>query len=144
MDNPLRRFFRLISKLGSFKTWHTVVNFWTFVFFIAIIYDFFNDNALSHNEILLAIAGIYAACLAIYSAEKEFRRWHHMHASIHPGEVYVIVWTILVIFLIGGDIFWHVPYQMPAEVSASYIAVISILAITRESKNFYKRKHKKR
>ncbi len=95
------------------------------------------------NEILLAIAAIYTAFLAIYSAEKEFRRWHHMHSFLHPGEVYAILWTILIIALIVGTVFYATPYHMPAEVSASYIGVIGILALTRESKNFYKRNNKK-
>ena len=138
MPEPLKR-------LGSFKTWRFVVNFWTIVFFAAIIYDFFNRNELSDDQILLAVAGIYTAFLAIYSAEKEFRRWHHMHnTSLHPGEVYAILWTILVISLIVGNVFCDVPYHMPAEVSASYIGVIGILALTRESKNFYKRQNRKK
>ena len=133
------------QKAGSFKTWRHVVNFWTLIFFAAIIYDFFSDNLLSKNETLLAIAAIYAAFLAIYSTEKEFRRWHHMHNSIHPGEVYAIIWTILILALVVGDAFFNVVYHLPAEVSASYIGVIGILAITRESKNFYKSKnHKKK
>ena len=134
-----------LKKIGSFKTWRHVVNFWTILFFAAIIYDFLNSNALSQNEILLAIAAIYTAFLAIYSAEKEFRRWHHMHnTSLHPGEVYAILWTILIIALIVVNVFYKVPYHMPAEVSASYIGVIGILALTRESKNFYKRKNHKK
>jgi hypothetical protein len=132
----------VLKKAGSFKTWRYVVNFWTVLFFAAIIYDFFNDNILSKNETLLAIAAIYTAFLAIYSAEKEFRRWHHMHSSIHPGEAYAILWTILIICLIVGNVFYNIPYHMPSEVSASYIGVIGILALTRESKNFYKRKNK--
>ena len=133
-----------LKKIGSFKTWRHVVNFWTILFFAAIIYDFLNSNALSQNEILLAIAAIYTAFLAIYSAEKEFRRWHHMHSSIHPGELYAILWTLLVLALIVGDAFYNTAYHLPAEVSASYIGVIGILALTRESKNYYKRRHKGR
>ncbi len=132
--------FRTFRRVGTFGAWRVLVNFWTFVFFSAIIYDFYNHNLLSDNEILLAIASIYGASLAIYSAEKEFRRWHHMHASIHPGEVYLIVWTLMVIYIIVANIVMNLDYHMPIEVSASYVAVISILAITRESKNFYKRK----
>ena len=48
-----------LQKSGSFKTWRHVVNFWTILFFAAIIYDFLNNNALSQNEILLAIAAIF-------------------------------------------------------------------------------------
>jgi len=120
-----------------------MTNVWTVVFFAAAIYDFFNGNILVSDNILLALSGIYAASLAIYSAEKEFRRWHQMHDSAHPGEVYAVVWTVLVICLIVGSVFSKNGYHIPVEVSASYIAVISILAITRESKNFYKRKGRK-
>ncbi len=135
---------KFLEKFGSFSVWRYLTNFWTLVFFTAIVYDFFSANALVHSDIMLAIAAIYAAALAIYSAEKEFRRWHHMHHhSMHPGELYAIVWTIVILFLIVGDTFYNMDYHIPAEISASYIAVISILAITRESKNFYKRKHKK-
>jgi heme/copper-type cytochrome/quinol oxidase subunit 4 len=128
-----------LQKAGSFKLWRHMVNFWTVVFFAAIAYDFWKDNILSRSETLLAIAAIYTALLAIYSAEKEFRRWHHMHSSMHPGEVYAILWTLLIIALVVGDAFYNPSYHLPAEISASYIAVIGILAITRESKNFYKR-----
>jgi uncharacterized membrane protein YhaH (DUF805 family) len=129
-----------VDKVGSFKIWRTMVNVWTMIFFAAIVYDFYNESILSHSEVLLAIAAIYTAFLAIYSAEKEFRRWHHMHKSMHPGELYAILWTILILALIVGDAFYNPSYHLPAEVSASYIGVIGILAITRESKNYYKRK----
>ncbi len=132
-----------LQGLGSFSMWRKVTNFWSLIFFLAIVYDFFEGNILSHNEVLLAIAAIYCASLAIYSAEKEFRRWHNMHDSIHPGEMYAIIWTILIVFLIIGGIVLKLPYHMPPEVSASYIAVISILALTRESKNFYGRRKTK-
>ena len=129
-----------LQRLGSFGNRRRIVNFWTIIFFAAIIYDFFHDNILSRDEILIAIAGVYTAVLAIYSAEKEFRRWHHAHASIHPREVYSILWTILILGLIGGAVFYNTSYHIPAEVAASYVGVIGILALTRESRNFYKKK----
>jgi hypothetical protein len=129
------------DKVGNFRFWRIVVNFWTGVFYVAIVYDYFTENLLAKSDIMIAIAGIYCAALAIYSAEKEFRRWHHMHASMHPGELYVIIWTIFIIALVAAQTMLRLPYHMPAEVGASYIAVISILALTRESKNFFKRKH---
>ncbi len=132
-----------IQKLGTFTVWRRITNFWSLIFFLAIIYDFFENNVLSHSEILLAVAAIYCASLAIYSAEKEFRRWHNMHDSIHPGEVYVLVWTALVVILVFGSIIFKIPYHMPPEVSASYIAAITILALTRESKNYHRRMKEK-
>jgi hypothetical protein len=129
------------SKLTaqSFIFWRRITNILTIIFFTAIVYDYFNANIFTNDNILLALAAIYTASLGIYSAEKEFRRWHNIHNSIHPGELYALVWTLLVVLLfIGGTL--NYKYHLPVEVSASYIAVISILAITRESKNFYKKK----
>jgi uncharacterized membrane protein YhaH (DUF805 family) len=139
----MKAFLRFSEKIGNFKFWFRVVNFWTFVFLAAIVYDFMVDNMLMESDILIAIAGIYCAALAIYSAEKEFRRWHNMHNSMHPGEAYALIWTIFIIGLITAQAIFHHHYRMPAEVSASYIAVISILALTRESKNLYKKKGRK-
>lgn len=131
--------FRISERFGKFRFWYVAVNFWTLVFFAAIVYDFFTKNFLAETDVLLGVAAIYCAALAIYSAEKEFRRWHNMHNSMHPGEMYALVWTIFVVLLVIAQAFLHFEYKLPPEVSASYIAVISILAITRESKNFYKR-----
>lgn len=139
----MRHLLRFSEKIGNFRFWYLVVNFWTVIFYIVIAYDFFHHNILDENNIVLAVAGIYCAALAIYSAEKEFRRWHHMHSSVHPGEVYAIIWTLFIITLIVVQVILHNDYEMPPEVSASYIAVISILALTRESKNLYKKKGRK-
>ena len=107
------------------------------VFFAAIVYDFFTANSLEISEILLPIAVVYDAVLAVYSAEKEFKRWHDCHDTIHPGELFVIIWTVLVFGLIALSFFDHIPYHVPPEVTASYIVVVGILAITRESKELY-------
>lgn len=139
----MKSFLIFSEKVGNFKFWRRMVNFWTVIFMIAIVFDYLNENILADQEIILAIAGIYCAALAIYSAEKEFRRWHHMHSSMHPGEMYALVWTVFIIVLVGVQTFIRLPYHMPPEVSASYIAVISVLAITRESKNLYKKKGRK-
>jgi len=128
------------TPIKSFKFWRWTTNAWTLIFFIAIAYDFFNGNVLVNNDVILTLAAIYVALLGIFSAEKEFRRWNNMHDSIHPGELYALVWTALIVSLIIGGIYMNKSYHLPAEVSASYIAVISILAITRESKNFYKKR----
>lgn len=132
------------ERVGKFRFWRHVTNFWTVVFFAAIVYDFVTENLLAHSDIMIAVAAIYCASLALYSAEKEFRRWHHVHTTAHPGEVYVVVWTAFVIALIAAQAFLQYDYKMPPEVSASYIAVITILALTRESKNRYKRKGRSR
>lgn len=139
----MRHLLRFSEKIGNFRFWRLLTNFWTGIFYVAIVYDLFSHNSLDENHVILAVAGIYCASLAIYSAEKEFRRWHDMHSSMHPGEVYAFIWTIFILALIIVQVSLNIEYHMPPEVSASYIAVISILALTRESKNLYKKKGKK-
>ena len=119
--------------------WRHLTNFWTVIFFIAIVYDFILNNALDHDNIILIISVLYGSALAIYSAEKEFKRWHDCHQTLHPGELYVILWTLLVFGLLIANIFLEKPYEIPAEVRATYVVVIGILALTKESKHLYKR-----
>jgi len=118
--------------------WRKLTTFWTAVFFAAIIYDFVSHNSLDTSNLLLPIAVIYDAVLAIYSAEKEFKRWNDCHDTIHPGELFVILWTVLIFGLLILAAIFHQSYHVPAEVSSSYVVVIGILAITKESKHFYK------
>jgi hypothetical protein len=119
--------------------WRNLTNVWTVIFFAGIVYDFITHNSLDKTEILLPIAVIYDAVLAVYSAEKEFKRWHDCHDTIHPGELYIILWTVLVFGLLAVSIFDHYEYHIPPVVSASYIVAVGVLAITKESKHFYKR-----
>ncbi len=128
-----------MTTITTSNFWRNITKVWTVVFFAIIIYDFLTNNSLEKNEFILPIAVIYDAVLAIYSAEKEFKRWHDSHQTLHPGELYVILWTILVFGLILAGVVLHREYHIPPEVSASYIVVIGILAITRESKHFYGR-----
>jgi prolipoprotein diacylglyceryltransferase len=122
--------------------WRNLTNVWTVIFFAAIIYDFYTGNTLDNSQLLLPIAVIYDAVLAVYSADKEFKRWHDHHETVHPGELYVIAWTILIFGLLVFALVSHYAYHVPSEVSSSYIVAVGILAVTRESKRLYKKDKK--
>ncbi len=122
--------------------WRHLTNFWTLIFFIAIVYDYVLGNALDRNNTILLISVFYTTALAIYSAEKEFKRWHDSHKTRHPGETYVIIWTLLVFGLLAIKLYFHSAYELPPEVRASYIVVIGVLALTKESKYLYLAKKK--
>ncbi|MEI6346210.1 MAG: hypothetical protein WCO79_03185 [bacterium] len=133
-----------IRKRAEESFWRILTDFWTVVFFSAIVYDYLHENILDHHEIILIIAVLYGASLAIYSAEKEFKRWHDKHETIHPGELYVIAWTLLIFGLIIAGVINREHYEMPAEVRATYVVVVGILALTRESKYLYGKDLKKK
>lgn len=123
------------DKVLDHNLWRYLVNFWTIVLYLAIADDFFIGNGLS--EFLGPICAIYIALLAVYSAEKEFERWHDYHIGRHPGEMYVFIWTILVVVLLVLEVLHYHNYKIPSEVFTAYIVAVGILAITKKSKSNY-------
>lgn len=123
----------LLAK--DFDFWRRLINFWSILFFVVVIYDFFTNNSCA--GILNLLSTIYISILAIYVSNKEFERWYNRHRGQHPGEIFVIIWSILIFFLIIGSFFYPGEYELPASVISSYIAVLTILAITRKSKALY-------
>ena len=120
------------------QMWRWLVNIWTLILFALMIADVTKGGTL--QPLLGPVAAIYVATLAIYSAEKEFERWRLYSLRRHPGEMYVIAWTLLII----GEFVWIFAtgsnYKMPPEIFSTYIVVLGILAITRKSKILFKEK----
>ncbi len=119
--------------------WRRLLGLWTIVVFLVAIVDFIQDNAIDNAMVPILI--IYTAILSAYSAEKEFRRWHDFHSGRHPGEIYVILWTILIITIFTADVLLNKPYSLPESITSTYIIVIGILAITKNSKRLFQEKH---
>jgi len=118
------------------KFWRYLVNFWTVVVYAAVIYDFVKNNA--RENLLAPVIIIYVAILAIYVGAKEFERWREFHEGRHPGELFVIGWTVLIVGLWVLGIILAKPYRIPGEVISAYISVLGVLAITRKSKSLFK------
>ena len=125
----------------NFSFWRRLINVWSFIFFVIIIMDFAYNNA--YIEILNAMSVIYVSVLTIYVSNKEFERWYDRHKESHPGEIFVIAWTVIIILLFVLDLFYTI-YTLPGSVVSTYIAVLTILVITRKSKELYALKHKKK
>lgn len=121
--------------VDNFYFFRKLINFWTVFYFALIIYDFF--FSLKINNILEVVSVIYIGVLAVYVGNKEFERWYNKHQSRHPGEVFVIFWTILVFSLIFFGTLFKQEYLIPNSIISSYIAVLTILVITRKSKQIY-------
>lgn len=121
--------------------WKVLLNAWTmFVFFITIL-DFFGQKDYT-NAVGVASA-IYIAILGIYAANKEFDRWTKRFASKFIGEMYVWVWTVLMITLLIISLSGQPQYRISTEITATYISVLGIFAITQQSKKINKETKKK-
>ncbi len=124
------------TKVGTYWRWLT--NVWTVLIFLLILDDYFTLG--SHDNIIGPICAIYVAALAIFSAEKEFERWQFYAVGRHPGEVYVIAWTLLIVGIFIAAFLTGSSYIMSPEVISTYIAVLAILAVTKKSKMIFREK----
>lgn len=131
-----------ISLFEEFRFWRVLINFWSLLFFIVVILDFCNDNI--YSQALNVLSAVYIGALAVYVSHKEFERWYDKHESRHPGELFVIAWSVLVFGIIILDIVLSKSYELPGSVISSYIAVLTILAITKKSKAVYKKHRRKK
>jgi hypothetical protein len=125
----------------SASTWlRYICNLWTIVSLGIVVADFLKSNSL--ESVLGPTLAIYIGVLVVYSAQKEFERWAEYYKGRHPGELYVIAWTVLIAVLLVASLFVERDYHLPEEVVATYIGVISIMAFTNKSKSFFNRRRK--
>lgn len=130
------------KTINSFEFWRYLTDFWSIVFFLLIFYNLFTGN--TSLEILNTVSIVYVGALAIYVSNKEFERWYDKHERQHPGEIFVIIWSVLMVVLTITDFWYKESYQIPASVVSSYIAVLTILVITRRSKQAYQKRRLKK
>ncbi|MBU3901519.1 hypothetical protein KKF25_02650 [Patescibacteria group bacterium] len=122
------------------KIWWYLVNLWTLVVFAAIVLNFVRNGIYDQQMDTLLV--IYISLLAIYAGDKEFERWHDNHQSRHPGEIFVFVWTVLMTGLAISQFIFDKTSGLTSDVVAAYIAVLSVLAVTRRSRALYNRRRR--
>lgn len=145
--NKLKKTSRLASKRPNkvskkINFWRYLINFWSIFFFTAIIIDLQQGNRLS--GLLNVIAAIYVGVLAIYVGDKEFERWYNKHSEKHPGEIFVIIWSLIIFLLLICSLVFNNYYQIPNSIVSSYIAVLTILVVTNKSKQMYRIRREKK
>lgn len=114
---------------------------WTMVFMVYVVVNFFTHE---RYEFLTApFSAIYISILGLYVSTKEFDRWYDTHDSRHPGEIFVFLWTVIVLLLILISGVWN-GYHLSPETVAVYIMVLSVFALTQKSKSLHARKLKRR
>ncbi|MGB9847836.1 MAG: hypothetical protein ACPLKV_01330 [Minisyncoccia bacterium] len=129
----------MAKTLNTSAFWRYLVYFWNVLVFFIIILDFFSANA--YSKLLEISCVIYIGTLSIYAGTKEFERWFNKihYKGHHPGEVFVISWTIILIFLIVTSAFLtRLNYRLPDIIIYSYISVLTIFALTRRSRALHR------
>jgi hypothetical protein len=120
------------------RIWRILCTLWTIVFMAFVTFDFFSMHR--YENLVTPFAAIYAGILTLYAGTKEFDRWYELHSERHPGEFFVIAWTVLIFVLLGFTVALGPSYSLPPEVIASYIMVLSIFALTQKSKQLHRRR----
>jgi hypothetical protein len=123
------------------KIWRILTNFWTIIFISFLVFDFFQFNR--YEYLTTAFSVIYFGVLGLYASTKEFDRWYEMKEGRHPGELFVILWTVIIFSFLGISFFSKGAYKVSSEVLANYIMVLSIFALTQKSKRLHQRKKRK-
>jgi phosphatidylserine synthase len=123
------------------KIWRILTNVWTMVFVAFLIFDFFSFNRFEYLTVPFSI--IYVGVLGLYVSTKEFDRWYEMHEGRHPGELFVILWTLMIFAVLGISFFSQGEYKVSSEAIADYIMVLSVFSLTQKSKRLHERKKKK-
>lgn len=110
-----------------------MANAWAIVAMMIFALDFFFD-AFSAGSSLINV--IYPAVLTIYTGSKELNRWQRKKSfrSRFFGEGFVIIWTLLFFAFTIISAFSNGRYRVSLEMVTTYIAVLSIYAVTLKSK----------
>lgn len=124
------------------KIWRILTNIWTIIFIAFLIFDFFQLNRFEY--LTAPFSFIYIGVLGLYVSTKEFDRWYQMHEGRHPGEVFIILWTIVIFGLLIFSFFSNGEHRVSSEALADYIMVLSVFALTQKSKRLYERRDKRK
>ncbi|MFA4827530.1 MAG: hypothetical protein WC596_04785 [Candidatus Shapirobacteria bacterium] len=125
-------------KTGAHKKfWRFLADFWAIATIALFIFEIF---IMKKSDTIANLASmVYIAILSIYAGQKEFYRWRQQHyLSLHWGEMFVVYWTGLMLITFAFSI-WN-GLRLPEGLAATYVAVITIFALTKKSKSLYYKK----
>lgn len=131
------------ARSGVFQNeriWRILSGIWTAVFIPFVVADFFLQG--KYEFLVAPMSAVYLGVLGLYAGTKEFERWYESHQGRHPGEWYVVIWTIVAVALFAISFFLNGGYRVSSDIVADYIMVLTIFALTQKSKSLYHRKRR--
>jgi hypothetical protein len=130
-----------MSAFRDERIWRYITDFWTVALMLFFMVNLFTQDGYDYLAAPLSI--IYTGVLGLYVGTKEFDRWYELHDSRHPGEIFIALWTVVMLVLFVAQMMLGPKYQVSSEAIADYIMVLSVFALTQKSKKLHQNKHKK-
>jgi|SRR3989344_3688239 len=119
---------------NELKLWKLLTNFWSIITLFVFIVTFFRILDLSASLSHLSI--IYISLLSLFVGVKEVSRWKDKKfSSRHHGELFVIIWTILMLMFVLLKALRPSEYILTNEFTATYLSIAAIFFISHRSKN---------
>ncbi|OGY89667.1 MAG: hypothetical protein A2677_01530 [Candidatus Komeilibacteria bacterium RIFCSPHIGHO2_01_FULL_52_14] len=119
--------------------WKRMVNGWSLVAFMIFVLHFFSRGYFKIADSLISV--LYPAILTIYTGQKEFSRWRSNHfSSRFFGEWFVLFWTLVFMLFVIVSVLSRGTYQVSLEMTTTYLAVVTIYAVTLKSKQLHSRR----
>lgn len=116
--------------------WRYLANAWTLGFIAVAIADFATGGSFAY--LLAPFSITYGAVLSLFVGTKEFNRWYALHrTSRHPGEMFVIIWSIVMFGIFAGSWAMGSSYAIPSDLVSAYVMVLTVFAITQSSKRMH-------
>ncbi|MBU1131422.1 hypothetical protein KJ840_04785 [Patescibacteria group bacterium] len=116
--------------------WKNLSNLWGIIAMGFFIIDFFSYHRYSVGT--SAVSVIYIGVLGLYVTSKEYYRWKSKEKfeSKYFGEIYVVIWTIIMLTFVMVAFISNGLMKIPGEFVTTYISALGIFAISQQSKNF--------
>lgn len=118
-----------------------LANWWGIFTFLLFIFDFFTKQ--SSSVAISTSAVVYGVVLALFVGNKEFSRWHSkkgQYKSLYFGEFYLFLWSIALMVFVVISALTKGQYNIPSEFPATYITILGIYTLSRQSKVIYHKK----
>ncbi len=120
------------------RVWRFFSTFWGVLYLAVISANFFSENMYEH--VVSPLGTVYIATLAIFVGSKEFDRWHKHHPGKRRGEMFVVAFTIVIFCMFAYSFSNGEMYRVSPDISAAYIAVLSVFVISQKSKELHEKR----
>lgn len=122
--------------------WKFLSTLWGVLYLALALADFFGKNP--YEYVLGPLGTVYIASLGIFVGSKEFDRWHERHPGKRRGEIFVVLFSVVMVLFFVVSFATQGEYEVTPDIVATYIAILSVFVISQKSKELYGEKKTKR